>query len=61
MSNIVTSRGVVLTNSTSPSKPLNYPMHDLNSVFTHYDENLGRNVPTENIINGGASNGKSSK
>ena len=61
MSNIVTTRGVVLTNSTTPSKTISYPMHDLNSVYTHYDEDLKKNVPTENIINGGVSNGKSSK
>jgi hypothetical protein len=61
MNNIVSTRGVVLTNSTTPSKPLSYPVHDLNSVFTHYDKILGKNVPTENIINGGVSNGKSSK
>ena len=61
MSNIVTTRGVVLTNSTTPSKPLSYPMNDLSSVFTHYDKDLGRNVPTENKLNGGVSNGKSRK
>ena len=61
MSNIVSTRGVVLTNSTTPSKPLSYQLNDLNSVFTHYDKNLKKNVPTENIINGGVSNGKSSK
>ena len=61
MSNIVSTRGVVLTNSTTPSKPLSYPMNDLSSVYTHYDKNLGKNIPTENIINGGVSNGKSGK
>ena len=61
MSNIVTTSGVVLTNSTTPSKPLSYPMNDLSRVFTHYDKNLGKNIPTENKLNGGVSNGKSSK
>lgn len=29
-------------------KPANYPMNDLMSVFTHWDNKLKRNVPTEN-------------
>lgn len=61
MSYIVTTRGIVLTNSTTPSKPLSYPMNDLNSVYTHYDKNTGKNIPTENKLNGGVSNGKSNK
>ena len=59
--NIVTSKGVVLVNSTTPSKPLSYPMNDLSSVFTHWDDELKCNIPTENKLNGGASNGKSGK
>ena len=61
MSYIVSARGVVLTNSTTPSKPLSYPMNDLSSVYTHYDKTLGKNVPTENKLNGGTGNGKSGK
>lgn len=30
-------------------KPLNYPINDLQSVFVHWDNNLKKNVPTENI------------
>ena len=59
--NIVTTRGIVLTNSTTPSKPLAYPMNDLNSVYTHWDDKLKCNIPTENKIDGGAKDGKSSK
>jgi len=61
MNNIVTTRGVVITNTTSPSKPMTYPMHDLNSVYTHWDDKLKKNVPTENKIDGGKIDGKSSK
>lgn len=61
MNSIVSTRGVVLTNSTTPSKPLSYPLNDLNSVFTHWDDKQKKNISTENIINGGVSNGKSSK
>ena len=35
------------------SKPSSYKMNDLNSVFTHWDDKLKCNVPTENKINGG--------
>ena len=58
--NIVTTRGVVPVNGTTPSKPI-YPMHDLNSVYTHWDNELKCNVPTENKLNGGVSDGKGSK
>lgn len=27
-----------------------YPMHDLNSVFTHWDDKLKRNVSTPNVL-----------
>ena len=27
-----------------------YPMNDLQSVYTHYDPELGKNVPTENKL-----------
>lgn len=32
------------------SKPLPYPKHDLNSVFTHWDSKLQRNVSTPNEL-----------
>lgn len=38
-----------------------YIMNDLCSVYTHWDSNLGRNVPTENILKGDVINGKSSE
>ena len=59
--NIVTSRHVVNENAKYDSKPLSYPMHDLNSVFTHWDNKLKRNVPTENKINGGTENNAESE
>ena len=36
----------------TPNKEINerYAMNDLGSVFTHYDEKLGRNVATENKL-----------
>lgn len=45
--NIITVNG----NNKYDSKPLPYPAHDLQSVFTHYDPKLGKNVPTENKLN----------
>lgn len=30
-------------------KPASYPMNDLESVFTHWDDNLKKNVTTKNI------------
>ena len=38
------------------SKPLPYPGHDLMSIFTHWDDELKRNIPTENKLNGGVNN-----
>lgn len=32
------------------SKPLPYPAHDLNSVYTHWDPELKRNVSTPNEL-----------
>ena len=32
-------------------KSSSYPSNDLMSVFIHYDEKLGKNVPTENKLN----------
>ena len=58
---IVDRGNVIAVNVDNKSKPLNYPMHDLNSVYTHWDDNLKRNVSTENKLNGGANNEKSSK
>lgn len=60
--NIISSRRVVNENAKYDSKPLPYKMNDLDSVYTHYDNTKGYNIPTENKINGGMSNnGKSSK
>lgn len=39
-------------------KAQNYPMNDLSSVFTHWDNNLKKNVPTENKLEGDNNNGK---
>jgi len=43
----------------------NFPMNDLGSVYTHYDQATGKNVPTPNKIKnndaGGKKNGKSGK
>jgi len=27
-----------------------YPMTDINSVFTHFDPSVGKNVPTANVL-----------
>ena len=52
----IIDRGKVVTVNADvkcSSKPLPYPSHDLNSVFTHWDNKLKRNVSTENKLNGG--------
>lgn len=36
----------------------NYPMHDLSSVFTHWDEKIKCNVPTPNELPNGVVNNK---
>lgn len=46
------------------SKSFNKKRHinnDLCSVYTHWDSELKRNVPTENILKGDATNGKSNE
>ena len=40
----------VNVNNKYDSKPLSYKKNDLDSVFTHYDAKLGKNVPTENKL-----------
>ena len=40
-------------NKLKISKEQGYPTDDLGSVFTHYDPATGRNVSTENVLNGG--------
>ena len=52
--NIVKKRTIVV--SASPNNKCTeykhrYPMHDLMSVYTHYDPKLGINVPTPNKPN----------
>lgn len=50
----IVNRGKVLpvnVNNKYDSKPLPYPAHDLNSVYTHWDPKLCKNVPTENKLN----------
>ena len=59
--NIVKTGAYFMVSNSMQSKPISYPMHDLGSVYTHYDSAIGKNIPTENKLNGGASNGKSSK
>lgn len=68
----IVDRGKIIpvnVNNKYPPKPLPYPAHDLNSVYTHWDNNLKRNVATpnelpndnENKIDGGTNkDGKSS-
>jgi hypothetical protein len=40
----------VNVNNKYDSKPASYPIHDLNSVYTHWDDKLKRNVPTPNEL-----------
>ena len=50
----IVDRGKVVpvnVNNKYDSKPLNYPMNDISSTFTHWDDKLKRNVPTENKLN----------
>ena len=63
MPHIVDRSNVVVVNQNNKynSKPLPYKMHDLNSVFVHYDKIKGCNVPTENKLNGGIDNNAESK
>lgn len=52
--NIVKKRNIVViaspNNKCTEYKP-RYPMHDLMSVYTHYDPELGINVTTPNKPN----------
>lgn len=70
----IVDRGKIIpvnVNAKYNSKPLSYTSHDLNSVFSHWDDKLKRNVTTPNELptcgvninklNGGNTNGKSSK
>jgi len=50
-------KNVILDNK--PKKP-RYAKNDLGSVYTHYDPELRRNVPTPNILPKEVNNGKSS-
>lgn len=53
------SKNVVLNNySYTPPKQPRYQINDLMSVYTHYDQKLGINIPTENKIKGDVKNGK---
>lgn len=48
----IIDRGKVITvnvDNNYSSKPL-YPLHDLSSVFTHWDDKLKRNVATPNEL-----------
>lgn len=47
--------------SSESSSKVRYISNDLCSVYTHWNPALKRNVPTENILKGAVSNGKSSK
>ena len=58
---IIDGGKTIKVNVSNNTKPLPYKMNDLGSVYTHYDKNKGCNIPTENKLNGGVSNGKSSK
>lgn len=38
-----------------------YQMNDLGSVYTHWDNKKGKNIPTENKLKGDKKDGKGSK
>jgi hypothetical protein len=62
MPHIINRNNVVVVNKDSKSvtEPQSYPMNDLSSVYTHWDEELKKNIPTENKLVGGKNNyGKS--
>ncbi len=52
--NIVKPRPVVNANTKCKSESLPYKSNDLNSVFSHYDAKLGKNISTENKLDGGS-------
>ena len=47
---IVERNKVIAVNVNSNPKPLPYQIHDLNSVYTHWDDKLKRNVSTPNEL-----------
>ena len=62
----IVDRGNIIhvnVNAKYNHKSLHYPTHDLNSVFTHWDNNLKRNISTENKLDDGGidKNAKGSK
>lgn len=67
---IIDRGNIIPVNVDNKTKSLNYPTHDLNSVFTHWDDKLKRNVSTPNKLpnienklnnNGGMNNNGESK
>lgn len=50
-----------INNAYIPVNNNRYSMNDLGSVYTHYSEELGINIPTENKLKGDNNNGKSNE
>lgn len=47
---IIENRYIVNVNHVIEYPKMNYPKNDLMSVFVHLDDELKRNVPTENKL-----------
>ena len=47
---VIENNSIVETNNTTEYPKMNYPKNDLMSVFVHWDDELKRNVPTENKL-----------
>lgn len=47
---VIENNSIVKTNNTTEYPKMNYPKNDLMSVFVHWDDELKRNVPTENKL-----------
>lgn len=45
---IVERNKTTVVNYDDNIKPSSYPKNDLSSVYSNWDDKLGRNVPTEN-------------
>ena len=50
MPNIIKRNTVTVKNNGVETKCLDYPMNDLDSVYTHYDPATGKNVATPNEL-----------
>ena len=47
---IIQGQYTINTNNMAGYHKMNYPKNDLMSVFVHWDDELKRNVPTENKL-----------